>query len=303
LKTKKFDKGLHDKYDTLARKWIKKIFPQKTYQCIDNQDKLGIDILVFYRKNHASNIELEVRPNCWANNKFKWETVHCPLRKKKFFKNNLLPTFFCIFSENGNNHLFFRSEDILKSNIVEQKNKFVFEGEYFFDIPIEKSININTVIEEIYNSESRKRFLKYIDKNGPIPSHIKKLSKCWIWIGATDGTYGLFCYKRKEDKAHRVSYTLFNEEIENGLQIHHKCDNPLCVNPNHLWEGTQKENVIDCAKKGRKNGLKNAAKLTQGQVDEIRKLHSKGNKQCNLAKKFKISKAQVCKIVNYQSWK
>ena len=74
---------------------------------------------------------------------------------------------------------------------------------------------------------------------------------CWKWTGYTDGRYGLISIKGKEEKAHRASYQTFVGEIPKGMVIRHKCDNTLCVNPNHLELGTQLDNMKDMADRGR----------------------------------------------------
>lgn len=74
---------------------------------------------------------------------------------------------------------------------------------------------------------------------------------CWIWTGYTDGRYGLLSINNKEEKAHRVSYKFFKGEIEKGNSVHHSCDKTLCINPEHLSQGTHYENMQDMANKGR----------------------------------------------------
>ena len=81
---------------------------------------------------------------------------------------------------------------------------------------------------------------------------------CWGWTGNSDGKgYGTLSNRKgsgfSPEKAHRVSYEKFYGEIPKGLYICHKCDNPSCTNPAHLFAGTQKENMQDCSKKGRLN--------------------------------------------------
>ena len=77
-------------------------------------------------------------------------------------------------------------------------------------------------------------------------------NSCWIWIAGKnlDG-YGRMRINNKKYSAHRVSYTLHKGEIPNGLYICHTCDNPSCVNPEHLWAGTAQDNCLDKAKKKR----------------------------------------------------
>lgn len=77
-------------------------------------------------------------------------------------------------------------------------------------------------------------------------------SGCWLWKSTiTIHGYGLHNYKRKRMAAHRVSWILHNGEIPQGLFVLHKCDVRSCVNPAHLFLGTQSDNMQDCIKKGR----------------------------------------------------
>lgn len=85
---------------------------------------------------------------------------------------------------------------------------------------------------------------------------VKKTDKCWIWLGSKSGKYqhGEIGIGRRKDgkaKTHRVSYEITYGKIPDGLQVLHKCDNGLCVRPDHLFLGTQKDNMIDCSTKGR----------------------------------------------------
>lgn len=80
------------------------------------------------------------------------------------------------------------------------------------------------------------------------------VNDCWEWIGAKiNKGYGRIKINKKGVLAHRFSYELYNKSIDSNLMICHKCDNPSCVNPNHLFQGTRSDNMKDAFKKGRLN--------------------------------------------------
>jgi len=111
-------------------------------------------------------------------------------------------------------------------------------------------------------------------------TYVKKTDTCWNWIGGTTGRgYGHFYDGTKEMLAHRFSYILSHGSIPDGLYICHTCDHPLCVNPNHLFAGTQKDNLKDASMKGRQlrpnpaTGENNGnSKLTKENVKKIKSL-------------------------------
>ena len=137
-------------------------------------------------------------------------------------------------------------------------------------------------------------------------SNVKhKPGGCWEWTSYRHNQgYGLFKIKKTSYKAHRVSYEMEYGPIPNGMCVCHKCDNPPCVNPKHLFLGTQKDNMQDAANKGRlgkSKGSKNGwSKLTEKQVVAIRKdtrLHRE------IAKDYNVTRSVISGIKRRYSWK
>lgn len=91
-----------------------------------------------------------------------------------------------------------------------------------------------------------------VNKNGPIPSHAPDLGPCWTWTGATrNGGYGSIKIRGRRHCTHRVAWTMERGAIPGDMNVLHKCDNPPCVNPEHLFLGTDADNVHDMVAKGR----------------------------------------------------
>jgi len=144
---------------------------------------------------------------------------------------------------------------------------------------------------------------------------VNESTQCWEWTGTiTRYGYGVVFEGRKSRLAHRVSYILANGEIPPGKIICHRCDNKKCVNPAHLYAGTQKDNMRDAivagthvslfpekaASRGEKNGR---AKLTSSDVGTIRNLYKRGDwTQAGLGRLFGVSQTQVGQIVRGASW-
>jgi hypothetical protein len=133
-------------------------------------------------------------------------------------------------------------------------------------------------------------------------------SGCWIWASSRNAKgYGIFWFRGKMVGAHRASYVLFRGEIPDGQLVLHGCDNPPCVNPDHLFMGTHQDNMDDMAAKGRGEFFRAGenhrnAKLTSAQVDEIRAryVHGRGAK---LAREFGVTGQSVGDIIAGRSWK
>lgn len=121
-----------------------------------------------------------------------------------------------------------------------------------------------------YTSKDIARFWSKINKHGSIPTHCPELGNCWEWNAGLFAGYGAFSHHSKSRYAHRTSWELAFGEIPERLFVCHKCDNPLCVNPAHLFLGTAKDNTQDMVKKGRKPVVRRRRKLTDDQMNDIR---------------------------------
>ena len=131
-------------------------------------------------------------------------------------------------------------------------------------------------------------------------------SGCWEWFRAKNkGNYGLHNCPKECRLAHRVSWVIYYGEIPNKLHVLHKCDNPPCVNPDHLFLGTDGDNAKDMIRKNRQClGVKRrGTKLTVAKVLKIKKLLQAGESRAKIADKFSVSTGCIAGIAEKRSWK
>jgi len=119
----------------------------------------------------------------------------------------------------------------------------------------------------------------------------------WIWIGADGGRYGQIKVLGKVEQAHRVSYELFIGEIPEGHGVLHRCDICLCVNPEHLFSGTQMDNMHDMIDKGRRHFDR---LLTMKQAQDIREIQ--GMSLSQLAEIYEVSPTVIFSILHNKSY-
>jgi hypothetical protein len=129
---------------------------------------------------------------------------------------------------------------------------------------------------------------------------------CWGWTGRKNYSgYGLFWYEGRMVRAHRFTFYYINKRFPNNF-ILHKCDNRACVNPDHLIEGSQQDNIADCKAKGRTHRGENTygVKLTEEKAKKILKL---ANTKCfyikQLAKMFNEPYSRIKDLIYRKSWK
>lgn len=140
---------------------------------------------------------------------------------------------------------------------------------------------------------------------------IKPQSECWNWKGTKDpkGYGGFYLRKDKQHqfKSHRIAYQLTFGEIPEGLCICHKCDNPSCCNPNHLFLGSKSDNNHDAIQKGRAVYVSGerikSSKLTSQQVIEIKRLSALGHSGRELAHQYRVDRSTIYRILYGISWK
>ena len=138
---------------------------------------------------------------------------------------------------------------------------------------------------------------------------VLKTPGCWIWVGSISKTagYGWFRDQNKSTQAHRVAYRLTHnlKSLPGNTCVLHRCDNRICVRPDHLFLGTARDNVADMVKKGRQaRGERNRhAKLTAISVRGIRALVKNGIATAVVAKQFHISRNHVVAIKNRVFWR
>lgn len=128
-------------------------------------------------------------------------------------------------------------------------------------------------------------------------------SGCWFWIGSKRKGYGLLQHNKRTSSAHRVAYEVFNGPIPKGLVVRHGCDNPSCINPDHLTLGTQLENVRDREVRNRrdvKGEQIGTSKLTVAEVLEIKK---SSDSLDVLAERYGVDRSNVWAIRSGKSWK
>lgn len=137
---------------------------------------------------------------------------------------------------------------------------------------------------------------------------------CWEWTGArTRLGYGWVNFDGRSRLAHRVAYTIFVDSVADELKVCHRCDNRACVNPEHLFIGTQAENMKDAKLKHRlritrgsfrPGELHTKSKLTERDVATIRDRYASGLAfQHQLAAQFNVTQSAVSMVIRRKNWK
>ncbi len=137
-------------------------------------------------------------------------------------------------------------------------------------------------------------------------SYVHKTNTCWLWSGCKGyNGYGQTYYRGRKERSHRLSYAFFNGKLEPGLVIMHTCDNPSCVNPKHLRQGTAKANTIDCSNKQRllKGEQQKQSKLKKVDILKIKKLYKEGLSCAKIGERFDVSHTNIWFILTGKKWR
>ena len=171
----------------------------------------------------------------------------------------------------------------------------------FVDVDGELEVNPSGAVRKRY-SDPVKRFWSKVDKTDP--------NGCWLWVGGKfNSGYGCTRWQGKHSRmAHRIAYEIIFGSIPKGMFVCYACDNKVCVNPDHLFLGTAKDNSLDMMSKGRSSscsfpGESNPnVKVSLGCVHIIRKLFKEGYSVAEIARRTEIPYGNAWRIAHGKSW-
>mgnify|MGYP003559604118 CR=1 FL=1 len=154
--------------------------------------------------------------------------------------------------------------------------------------------------------EPRRYRVGHSRRSSPVEYVVDDKTGCWNWQRYRNSKgYGQTMFMGKLWLAHRVAYVKKHGEIPDGLNVLHRCDNRRCVNPSHLWAGTQAENIADCVVKGRKavGGSHGRAKLTDDMVREIKSTEWGNMTRSQIADLYGVSRPTISRILLGTHWR
>lgn len=141
------------------------------------------------------------------------------------------------------------------------------------------------------------------DIRSAFDKHVEHSPACWEWTGLKDKDgYGIFPYAKKQWRAHRLALILNGTEVPDGMMACHHCDNPGCVNPSHLYVGSDADNIRDKVARGRAPAGEQGyqAKLTNSDVGAIRR---STERVVVLAARYSVSHSTISMIRSRKTWK
>jgi len=157
-------------------------------------------------------------------------------------------------------------------------------------------LSVDCITRELRRPEFRKRFW----------SKVARTRGCWRWLASKDcNGYGRVGVGHEVTRAHRIAWMMQNRPVDSDVLICHRCDNPSCVRPSHLFSGTHKDNLSDAASKDRTAfGERHPmAVISEAKVRAIRALHLSGFTREEIAPLFGVSPRHVSKVARSYSWR
>lgn len=147
------------------------------------------------------------------------------------------------------------------------------------------------------------RFWSKVDKNGPAPAHVPEVGPCWVWTGSrTAAGYGRHCLRPGTTYAHRFSKEIHGDP-PGSMSVLHRCDNPPCVNPAHLFLGTDVDNKADMVRKARQARGARLPQAILSAADAAAILANPGRRtQRQLAADFMVSTGTISDVVMRRTW-
>lgn len=147
---KRFSPELYEQNDKLAKEKAITLLDKRVYKVVENPNKRGVDLLVYKKGEHVFNIECEIK-KVWSGKEFKFDNVQFPERKNKFAILEK-PTLFIMFNKDQSSFLVVNSKDLVASPKVEVPNKYIYKGEYFYQVPLNK-VYFNNIKSSLNNLE------------------------------------------------------------------------------------------------------------------------------------------------------
>lgn len=192
-----------------------------------------------------------------------------------------------------------------RGHLLNEKNTY-FEGRY------RRCRACHAHRERNRRARQREDRPSYEDRvRARIEARTEKTDGCWLWRGRAT-PYGSTYFHGRNRPVHRVQWMLTFGEVPDGVLVCHSCDNPICVNPAHLFLGTPADNSADMVAKGRGRGNRSVhlrgeanplAKMTEDGVRELRRLWKAGMGSPELSRRFGINARNAWLIATRRSWR